>query len=142
MDPSRLVYAGDVPLAAHLARLRLADLFLDTLPYNAHATAADALGAGLPVLTCKGESFSGRVAASLLTATGLPELIVEDPAGYESRALELARDATQLAALREKLKRNFATAPLFDAAGFRRGIEHAFEIMCAQDTPRSFGVRI
>jgi predicted O-linked N-acetylglucosamine transferase (SPINDLY family) len=126
VDPMRLVYASDVPRAIHLARHRLADLFLDTLPYNAHATAADALGAGLPVLTCKGEAFAGRVAASLLNAVDLPELISENLADYEARALELARDAPKLSALKQKLERNLSSAPLFDADGFRRAIEEAF----------------
>lgn len=142
VDPTRLVYAGDVPLPLHLARHALADIFLDTLPYNAHATAADALGAGLPVLTCRGESFAGRVAASLLEACGMPELIAEDSASYERRAVELAQDRAQLAALREKLNRNLANAPLFDADGFRRGIERAFEIMHQTDTPHPFSVQI
>jgi predicted O-linked N-acetylglucosamine transferase (SPINDLY family) len=129
VDPIRLVYAGDVPRALHLARHGLADLFLDTLPYNAHATAADALGAGLPVLTCKGKTFAGRVAASLLEAMGLPELISENLTDYESRALELARDGEKLAAIRQKLRQNLSSAPLFDADGFRRAIEEAFVIM-------------
>jgi predicted O-linked N-acetylglucosamine transferase (SPINDLY family) len=90
VDLSRLVYAGEAPIALHLARHACADLFLDTLPYNGHATAADALGAGLPLLTCRGASFPGRVAASLLTAVGLPELIGETLADYEAMALALA----------------------------------------------------
>jgi len=136
VDPARLVYAGDVPRALHLARHRLADLFLDTVPYNAHATAADALGTGLPVLTCKSEAFAGRVAASLLDAVGLPELISENLADYESRALELARDAKQLTALRQRLEENLAGTPLFDSDGFRRAIEKAYVTMAAQHTPR------
>ena len=142
VDTERLIYAGDVPLAVHLARHALADLFLDTLPYNAHASAADALGAGLPVLTCKGEAFAGRVAASLLDAVGLSELIVENLAAYEKRALELARDGAQLAALKEKLRRNLPTMPLFDADGFRRAIEQAFVTMHTQGAPCSFSVPI
>jgi len=140
IDPNRLVYAADVPLPLHLARHALADLYLDTLPYNAHASAADALGAGLPVLTCKGEAFSGRVAASLLTSVGMPELIAESLAAYESRALELALDQAQLTALSERLRRNLLHAPLFDADGFRRGIEQAFVMMREQDRPQSFSV--
>src|SRR5204862_4440769 len=96
VDPARLVYAGEAPLAVHLARHALADLFLDTLPYNAHATAADALWAGLPVLTQLGEVFAGRVGASLLTAAGLPELITRTPEEYEATALALARDPGRL----------------------------------------------
>ena len=137
IDPARLVYADEVPIAVHIARHALADLFLDTLPYNAHATAVDALGAGLPVLTCRGNAFAGRVAASLLHAAGLPELITETLSDYESRALELARNGAQLAALKEKLHRNLPTAPLFDVDGFRRAIESAFERMHMQDTPRT-----
>ncbi len=129
VDPTRLVYAGDVPRALHLARHGLADLFLDTVPYNAHATAADALGAGLPVLTCKGQAFAGRVAASLLSAAGLPELICENLADYEKRALELAHDGEKLAALKQKLKQNLSSVPLFDADRFRRDIEEAFVSM-------------
>jgi len=140
VDPARLVHAGEAPIAVHLARHALADLFLDTLPYNAHATAADALGAGLPVLTCKGASFAGRVAASLLTAAGLPELVVEDLAAYERRALELARDRHGLAGYREILKRG--GTPLFDAEGFRRGIERAFEIMHERKPAQGFTVQL
>jgi len=126
IDPARLVYAGDVPRDIHLARHANADLFLDTLPYGAHATAADALGVGLPVLTCKGQAFAGRVAASLLNAAGLPELVTESMADYEAKALTLARNPTELSALKEKLKQARTSAPLFDADGFRRVIENAF----------------
>jgi len=120
VDPPRLVFAPHVALDAHLARHACADLFLDTLPYNAHATAADALFAGLPVLTCRGTAFAGRVGASLLTACDLPELIAETPEDYEALALALARDPARLAALRGKLTR---AAPLFDTAGFARDLE-------------------
>lgn len=126
VDPARLVYAGNVPLEIHLARHANAGLFLDTIPYNAHATAADALGAGLPVLTCKGQAFAGRVAASLLEAVGLPELVAETLEEYEARALELARDPAKLQEIKQKLAQNLATSPLFDADGFRRDIEEAF----------------
>jgi len=129
IDPVRLVYADTAPLEVHLARHAQANLFLDTLPYNAHATAADALGAGLPVLTCRGEAFAGRVAASLLQAVGLPELVTASLTDYESRALELAHDPVQMKGLAEKLKRNLSSTPLFDADGFRRDIEEAFIIM-------------
>ncbi|HET7086581.1 MAG TPA: tetratricopeptide repeat protein [Rhizomicrobium sp.] len=126
----RLVYAGnEARRDNHLARYRLADLFLDTMPYNAHATAADALGAGLPVLTCQGQAFAGRVAASLVKALGLPELVAQNLADYESRALELARDGAKLAALKQKLEQNLTSAPLFDADGFCRAIEQAFVTM-------------
>jgi predicted O-linked N-acetylglucosamine transferase (SPINDLY family) len=122
----RLVWARDLPLARHLARYRAADLFLDTLPYNAHATAADALWAGLPVLTLKGEAFAGRVAASLLEAVEMPELITHSLAEYEDLALSLARDPARLAAIKEKLAHKISTAPLFDADGFTRALETAY----------------
>ena len=127
----RLIWAGDVPLAEHLARYRAADLFLDTLPYNAHATAADALWAGLPVLTVMGEAFAGRVAASLLQAIEMPELVTNNLAEYEALALALARDPARLAALKEKLARNIATTPLFDADSFTRDLEAAYLKMTA-----------
>jgi protein O-GlcNAc transferase len=132
IDAARLVYAENLPLEDHLARHANAGVFNDTLPYYAHATAADALGAGLPVLTCKGQSFAGRVAASLLDAVGLPELVTDSLDAYEAIALDLARDPAKLQAIREKLARNLATAPLFDSEGFRRDIEEAFIIMHKQ----------
>jgi protein O-GlcNAc transferase len=142
IDPARLVYAGDVPLGVHLARHGLADLFLDTLPYNAHATAADALGAGLPLLTCAGEAFAGRVAASLLKAVGMDELVTENLADYELRALELARGPAQLKALKGKLARNLPTAPLLDIDLFRRNLEAAYITMYEKsgEAPSSFSV--
>jgi predicted O-linked N-acetylglucosamine transferase (SPINDLY family) len=124
--PERLVFAAHVPLEVHHARHQLADLFLDTLPYNAHATAADALWAGLPVLTRLGETYPGRVAASLVTAAGLPELVTQSAEEYESLALALARDPARLKALREKLAANRATAPLFDTPRLARNIEAAY----------------
>ena len=131
VDPQRLIFAGPARLDVHLARHRLADLFLDTLPYNAHATAGDALWAGLPVLTCRGTAFAGRVAASLLTAAGLPELITETAEDYENLALALARDPARLAALRDKLAANRATAPLFDTPRLARDLEAAYQRMLA-----------
>src|SRR5258708_4935553 len=102
---NRLVFASYLPSAAdHLARLKLADLFLDTSPYNAHATAADALWVGLPVLTCLGKRFAGRVAASLLRAAGLPELIADSLDGYEAKARELARNPAVLNAIKARLQ--------------------------------------
>jgi len=114
-----------------MARHRLADLFLDTLPYNAHATACDALWAGLPVLTRRGSAFAGRVAASLLTAVGLPELIAESAEDYESLAVTLARDPARLKALREKLDAHRATAPLFDTPRLARDLETLYRQMLA-----------
>jgi predicted O-linked N-acetylglucosamine transferase (SPINDLY family) len=142
--PGRLVFADRVALDAHLARHRLADLFLDTLPYNAHTTASDALWAGLPVLTCAGESFAGRVAASLLQAIGLPELVCDSLADYEALALKLATDPAMLASLRQKLSENRATTALFDADRTRRHIEAAYrkmwDIFQAGGAPQSFAV--
>ena len=130
INEKRLVFAPFLPLAeAHLARLRLADLFLDTLPYNAHTTAADALWAGVPVLTAPGTSFAGRVAASLLRAVGLPEMIAASLTEYESIALNFARDPAALAALKAKLKYNRDTQPLFDTACFTRNLEAAYATM-------------
>ncbi len=119
IDPRRLIFASYVAQAEqHLARLAAADLFLDTIPYNAHATAADSLIAGLPVITCKGTTFAGRVAASLLHAAGLPELVTRDLAGYEQLALTFARDSEALHACRQKLAAARETQPLFDTAGY------------------------
>jgi predicted O-linked N-acetylglucosamine transferase (SPINDLY family) len=125
----RLVFAPPIPLPEHLARHRHADLFLDTLPYNAHTTASDALWAGLPVLTCRGATFAGRVAASLLHAVGLPELVTDSLDHYERLAFELATDAARLAAMRHRLLVNRRTAPLFDGGAFASGLEAAYEIM-------------
>lgn len=127
VDPARLVFAPHAPMEVHLARHALADLFLDTSPYNAHATAADALWAGLPVLTCLGTSYAGRVAASQLTALGLEDLIARSAEDYEALALTLARDPARLAALRAKLAAARATAPLFDTARFARDLEALYE---------------
>jgi predicted O-linked N-acetylglucosamine transferase (SPINDLY family) len=126
---ARVVFAPCRPLAEHLARLRAAGLFLDTLPYNAHTTASDALWAGVPVLTCMGESFAARVAASLLNAVGLPELITTTPEQYEQLAVALARDPQKLGPLRDKLQRNRLTAPLFDTEAFTRHLEDAYAQM-------------
>ena len=129
LDPNRLVFATQMILSEHLARHRLADLFLDTLPYNAHTTASDALWAGLPVLTQAGESFAARVAASLLNAIGLPELIVEKQAEYESLAIKLALNPIKLNALKEKLQQNRLTTPLFDTGLYTRNLEAAYSAM-------------
>jgi protein O-GlcNAc transferase len=129
IDPERLVFAARLDLPEHLARHRLADLFLDTLPYNAHTTAADALWTGLPIVTCTGTTFAGRVAASLLHAAGLPELVTESLADYEALALRLARDSAALADIKARLMQNRETAPLFDAARFTRHLEAAYMTM-------------
>jgi predicted O-linked N-acetylglucosamine transferase (SPINDLY family) len=129
VDSGRLVFAPIRPIAEHLARHRHADLFLDTLPCNAHTTASDALWAGLPVLTCAGATFAGRVAASAVTAAGVPELIAPSIAGYEQLALDLARTPARVRELRERLERNRATAPLFDMAAYVRNLDTAYARM-------------
>ncbi|MDE1987975.1 MAG: tetratricopeptide repeat protein [Alphaproteobacteria bacterium] len=140
----RLCFAGRVERERHLARMRLADLFLDTLPCNAHTTASDALWMGLPLVTCMGRSFAARVAGSMLHAVGLEELIAGDLAQYEAVALDLARSPQRLAALRDKLAGNCATTPLFDTPRLCRNIESAYatmwEIHRKGEKPRSFSV--
>lgn len=125
----RLIFAERMNMADHLARHKLADLFLDTLPYNAHTTASDALWAGLPVLTCLGTSFAGRVAASLLRATGLDELVAHSFEEYSKLALELAHNSARLRSIRKRLANNRGTAPLFDTARTTRAIESAYTMM-------------
>lgn len=132
IDPARLIFAPKRGLDDHIARLACADLFLDSLPCNAHTTASDALWAGLPVLTCPGHTFAGRVAASLLAAIELPELIVPDLQAYENYAVALARDSVQYRALRDKLALKRTTAPLFDTLATTRAIERAYEAMMAR----------
>ncbi|MSP50747.1 MAG: glycosyltransferase family 41 protein [Alphaproteobacteria bacterium] len=145
VDPARLVFAPRARPADHLARHRLADLFLDTLPYNAHTTASDALWTGLPLVTCKGSTFAGRVAASLLTAVGLPELVTLSLADYEALALKLATEPAMLAAVRAKLARNRDTHSLFDTARSTRHLESAFISMVERhrrgEAPAGFDVR-
>jgi protein O-GlcNAc transferase len=142
--PDRLVFAPRRPLAEHLARHRLADLFLDTLPVNAHTGASDALWAGLPLLTCAGRSVAARVAGSLLQALGLPELVTATLDDYESRALALAQDRKRLAALRRRLADARSSAALFDIERMRLGLEAAYlgmwDIHCRGEPPRSFAV--
>ena len=123
----RLVFARRMPLSDHLARHRLGDLFLDTLPYNAHTTGSDALWAGLPVLAQIGDTFAGRVAASLLRAIDLPELITRTKEEYERLAIELATHPTKLEAIKEKLA-NWLTTPLFNTQTFTRHIESAYTV--------------
>ena len=145
INSDRLIFAKHVPAEHHLARLPLADLFLDSRPYNAHTTASDALWAGLPLITCRGTAFPGRVAASVLTAAGMPELVTETMEDYTALALKLARDKDALAALRKKLADNRATCALFDTERFRRRIESAYETMVANwragNAPAGFTVQ-
>jgi len=129
IDSARLVFANRLQLSDHLARHRLADLFLDTLPFNAHTTASDALWSGLPVLTQIGSTFAGRVAASLLKAIDLPELITHSPEEYEALAIELALNREKLQGIREKLARNRLTTPLFDTPLYTKHLEAAYEAM-------------
>jgi protein O-GlcNAc transferase len=129
VNPERLIFAKRMPPPDHLARHRLANLFLDTLPCNAHTTASDALWTGLPVLTRIGETFAGRVAASLLNAIALTELITSTPQAYEALAIELATNPEKLAAIKRKLANNRLTTPLFDTETFTRHIEVAYTIM-------------
>lgn len=124
--PERLVFAPRMAQAEHLARQKLADLFLDTLPINAHTTASDALWAGLPVLTCSGGAFAGRVAGSLLHAVGLPELVTDNLEQYENLALRLATSPSELGTIREKLAKNRTVFPLFDTTRFCRHLESAY----------------
>jgi protein O-GlcNAc transferase len=142
---NRLVFAQRLELKEHLARLRLADLFLDTLPYNAHTTASDALWAGVPVLTCLGRSFPGRVAGSLLQAVGLPELITSSLGDYETRATTIASDPDLLVSLKQKLARNIGSTPLFDSPRFTRHIESAYRTMWETwkrgESPHGFSVQ-
>ncbi len=144
VDPGRLVFAPRVGAAEYRARCRLADLYLDTLPYNGHGTASDMLWAGLPLLTCAGSTFAGRVAGSLLHAVGLPELVTAGLEEYQALALKLARGDRLLGELRARLRRNRASAPLFDTDRFRRHVESAYrtmwEIRQRGDKPKAFAV--
>lgn len=132
INTSRLVFAGRVKVDEHLGRQQLADLFLDTLPYNAHTTASDALWAGLPLITCQGSSFAGRVASSLLTALNMQELITNNLQEYEALALELATNKHKLNAIRNKLRQHIKSEALFDTGRFSRNLEAAYLQMHAR----------
>jgi predicted O-linked N-acetylglucosamine transferase (SPINDLY family) len=144
VDPARLVFAPPVKNSAHVSRLALGDLFLDSLPYNAHTTASDALWAGLPLITCRGAAFAGRVAASLLRAVGLSELITDNLGEYELLALRLAKDRPLLQSYRDRLTLEPTRLPLFDTARTTRQIEAAYDQMMARLTnevaPAGFAV--
>jgi len=131
-DPGRLVFAPRLPLAEHLARYAAADLFLDTLPYNAHTTGSDALWMGCPMVTCRGRSFAARVGASLLHAAGLPQLVTDSLADYRALALSLLGDGPALAGLRRHLSESRATLALFDTPRFTRNLEAAYAAMWAR----------
>ena len=144
ISPDRLLFAPKMPLADHLARSAQADLFLDTLPYNAHTTGSDALWVGVPLLTCVGSTFASRVAASLVRAVGLDELVTTSLQDYEALALKLANDRSHLRSLQDRLARNRNTHPLFDTARFARHIESAYTTMWQRaqrgEAPRAFAV--
>lgn len=144
IDGGRLVFAERCAYGDYLARYRLADLFLDTLPFNAGTTASDALWAGLPVLTQTGRSFAGRMAASLLHAVGLPELVTQTADEYEALALRLATHAQELAALRQRLNQQGRASALFDTARLTRHLEQALLTMCQRQQqglpPQGFDV--
>jgi predicted O-linked N-acetylglucosamine transferase (SPINDLY family) len=144
VDPMRLVFADRIPYADHLARIRCADLFLDTLPFNAGTTASDALWAGVPLVTCAGDALAGRMAGSLLTGVGLPELITDSLDAYEALALDLALSASRLADIRSRLASNRLTSPLFDSGRFCRHLESAYVSMWERSecgkAPQSFVV--
>ena len=139
VDPARLIFAGRLPLAQHLARHRVADLFLDSLPYNAHTTGSDALWAGLPLLTCRGQTFAGRVGASLLKAIALPELITTTLESYEQLAVQLAHNPQMLGDIRRRLETNRLITPLFDTVAFARNLEAAFGTMVER---RNAGIQV
>lgn len=128
----RLIFAGRLDLAEHLARHQLADLFLDTLPYNAHTTASDALWSGLPVLTLMGDTFPGRVSASLLTAIGLPQLITYSEDEYVALAIDLAKNPIKMQEMKVRLMKNITTEPLFNSNIFSKNIEILFSKMMAR----------
>ena len=144
VDPDRLVFAFRLDYPDHLARMKLADLFLDTLPFNAGTTASDALWAGVPVLTCVGRAFASRMAGSLLRAVGLPELITENLADYEALAIKLATNPELLADIKSRLAKNRLTHALFDTDRFRRHLEAAYITMWERqqrgEPPVSFSV--
>lgn len=145
IEADRIIFATRVPrIEDHLARYRMADLFLDTTPYNAHTTTSDVLRAGLPVLTCRGKSFAGRVAAGLLTVVGLSDLITDTLEEYESLAMQLAQNSEMLQNIKKQLSRNLESTPLYDTVRFCRNLERAYTIMWeryqSNKNPESFFV--
>ncbi len=141
--PDRLIFADDLPQIQHLARLGLADLVLDTQPYNAHTTASDALWVGVPIVTCAGETFASRVAGSLLHAIGLPELIAIDLEDYYDIAMELATNPAHLSEIKQKLAENRMTTALFDIKTYTQDLESLYTCMwqkhLAGDKPAAIG---
>jgi len=135
VDPERLVLASWLPYAEHLGRLQLADLYLDTLPFNGGTTVSDALWAGVPVVTCAGEAFASRMAGSLLRAAGIPELVTDTLQDYERLALELSRQPERLREFRQRLQSGRDTSRLFDTARYCRNLESAYVAMQARSAP-------
>ena len=130
IDESRLIFAPRLDLNEdHLSRQKLADLFLDTLPCNAHTIASEALRMGVPILTCIGEAFASRVAASLLKAVNLPEMITTTQEQYERLAIELATNPEKIKTIKNKLASNLPTAPLYDTPLFTKNLEAAYQVM-------------
>jgi predicted O-linked N-acetylglucosamine transferase (SPINDLY family) len=126
VDSSRLFFEGRLPFSEYLARYRLVDLFLDTYPYNAGTTASDALWMGLPVLTLSGNSFSSRMAASLLNAVNIPELITNSQSKYEAKAIELATNSKKINSIKENLANKIDSTPLFDSVKFTKNLESLY----------------
>jgi predicted O-linked N-acetylglucosamine transferase (SPINDLY family) len=144
VDPARIVFAPGAQPPQHMARQRLADLFLDNLPVNAHTTTSDALWVGLPVITCVGQTFAGRVAGSLLKAADLPELITYSLEEYEALALQLAHEPARLSGIRDKLERTRLQMPLFDIENYTRNLEKTYQVMfdtlLSGGSPKAFAV--
>ena len=129
VDFNRIVFAERIKMNEHLARQKVADLFIDTFPYTGHTPVSDALWAGLPVLTRIGKSFASRVSASLLNAIGLSALVTNSEKGYEDLAIELATNSAKLEEIKNKLKNNRNTKALFNTSVFTRNIEKAYSLM-------------
>jgi predicted O-linked N-acetylglucosamine transferase (SPINDLY family) len=137
------VFAANLAQAEHLERLQLADLVLDTGPFNAHTTASDALWAGVPLVTCPGETFPSRVAGSILHAAELSELVTGSPDAYFDLAYELASNCARLGGIRARLAANQSSSSLFDVATYTADLERLFRVMCersrAQQPPAPIG---
>lgn len=127
IDPARIVFAERVPMDEHLTRQRFADLFVDTFNYNAHTTATEALWAGLPVITMRGQGFAARVGSSLLNAVGMSELITESEKEYEALILELATNKDKLINVKKKLAANLLSTPLFDTEQYTKYLEDGYQ---------------
>jgi protein O-GlcNAc transferase len=144
VNPERIIFAKKVSLEEHLARHKHADLFIDTFNYNAHTTASDALWSGLPIVTKQGQQFAARVAASLLNAAGLSELVTKTEGEYESLILALAQDKARLAGVKNKLHETRSSCPLFDTVRYTRyfeaGLEKAYQDYCDGITPSDIAV--